>query len=143
LIVDPYPPNAALLRIFMRYHALFAASALALCTSGGAQEPDAVPEAAYRPCNGMPLSQVREVDFMAFYPPEKQAVRAAAEIDKLTFLVTVRTSASTPEWVVRAVYRELPDPDAHDRHAGVMERIARRHGSKDHGAGCGSQYYPG
>ncbi len=145
--VGPQPLNASLgfnWRTHVSHRLLYAAVALVLCNTTSAEATVVAKdplEPVYGPCGDMPLSQVREVDFMMFYPTEKQAVNAAAEVDDATFGITVRTSASTIEWVVRAVYLDLPSSEAHLHHAEVIERIARRHGSKDHAAGCGSHYY--
>ena len=93
------------------------------------------------PCGRMPMAMVHGMDFIAFYASNAQAVEAAAEIDRQLFDIIVRTSASTPEWIVRAVYRNLPEPGVHARQVEAMERIATKNGARDHGPGCASLPY--
>lgn len=91
------------------------------------------------PCGRIPMATVHQMDFIAFYATNVQAIEAAAQIDKELFDIIVRTSASTPEWTVRAVYRDLPDSDVHARQVEAMKRIAVKNGARDHGPGCAAR----
>ena len=94
-------------------------------------------------CGRMPVGQVEEMDFHLYFPSEKQAIDAAADIDEAAFAVVVRTSAASPDWLLRAVYRELPTAAAHAIHSGRMSALARANGGQYHGSGCSSHTYRG
>jgi hypothetical protein len=114
-----------------------------LCTllvaSFTAQAAPAEPSEKLRtPCGDMPIDLVRRIDFLAFFPTEKQAVDAAAEIDEAVFEIIVRMAVDRPDWVLRAIYRELPDADTHATYADSLPALVREHGGKYPGFGCNS-----
>lgn len=59
-------------------------------------------------CHSVPAHKVAEVDFLAFFGRRADAESAARLVDPDRFAVTVRRSSDQPDWVLRAVYRELP-----------------------------------
>ena len=92
-------------------------------------------------CGKMPMDQVDEMDFNVYFPTEAQAIEAAAQIDDAVFDIVVRTSATGEDWLLRAVYRELPAPDAHAMHANAVATAAKSHGGQYSGAACASQLH--
>ena len=89
-------------------------------------------------CAGLPDERVEEVDFYLYFASEAQAIDAAARIDDATFKVEVRTSAAGPEWLLRAVYRELPPEEVRARHWKTMDSLAKATGGRYEGSGCAS-----
>jgi hypothetical protein len=87
-------------------------------------------------CGAVPSERIRQIDFYSYFPTEAQAAEAAARIDGTIFEVTVRTSAASPEWLVRSVYRELPSPAARADDGKTMAALSRAHGGRYEGSGC-------
>ena len=118
---------------------------IALFHPASARAADALegkaPESAL--CGRIPIDQVEEMDFHLYFPSEKQAIDAAAHVDESTFTVIVRTSAASPEWLLRAIYRELPTATAHSLHSEKLHALARANGGRYDGAGCASHTYRG
>ena len=81
------------------------------------------------------LPGVYEMDFFGFYATDEEAIRVAAEIDEDLFRIEVREAATGPEWVVRAVYRQLPTLALHAEQVGSMRVIGDKYGSR-FGFGC-------
>ena len=92
-------------------------------------------------CGKMAMEQVHEMDFYVYFPSEAQAIEAAAQVDDAVFDVVVRTSATGEDWLLRAVYRQLPTPETHALHSDAVASIAKSHGGKYQGAGCASHLH--
>jgi hypothetical protein len=91
-------------------------------------------------CAGLPGQRVKEVDFYLYFASEALAIDAAARIDDATFNVEVRTSAAGPEWLLRAVFRELPTEGSRVRHSETMGALAKASGGRYEGSGCASYF---
>lgn len=90
------------------------------------------------PCGSMPAAQVEHMDYLAFFADQASAEVAAREIDESLFDVSVRTAASKEDWVLRAVYRKLPTPEAHARNAVRVQSVVDSQGGRLGGFGCQS-----
>lgn len=91
------------------------------------------------PCIDIPIEQADEIDFHAYFDTEAQANAVAARIDEARFEVTVRTAADGPDWVLRALYRELPDPKTHAIQGPPLAALAKSEGGRMVGFTCSSR----
>ena len=99
-------------------------------------EPD--PQAL---CIAMPRAWIRDVDFLAYFPTDAQAIEAAAHLDPNVFDVTVQWSEVVPQWLLRAVYRELPTREAFVLDNAALKRLFNEQGGRYEGSGCRSFSY--
>jgi hypothetical protein len=91
------------------------------------------------PCSDIPIDDIDEIDFLAYFDTEQQARALAAGIDNKLFEVSVRTAAYGPYWVLRALYRTLPDVETHATQNASLRALAAAQGSRDAGFGCSSR----
>ena len=94
------------------------------------------------PCTGIPDDQVHKIDFSAYFDTETQAQAVASRIDEKRFELVVRTAADGPDWILRAIYRTLPDADTYAKDTASLTALAKSDGGKNAGFGCVSKPHP-
>jgi hypothetical protein len=87
-------------------------------------------------CGELYRDQVREIDFHLYFPTEEAALDAAAELDHGRFEHQVRTSASSAEWLLRIVFRDVPTRIELDLGRRKVKALAKRHDVSFPGFGC-------
>ena len=98
--------------------------------------PDPTPKPV---CSSTPIDEIEKVDFYAYFQTEAQAIEAAAGIDERLFTIIVRTAADGPDWLLRATYRQVPDPETHAMQVQRLPALARSHGGRYPAFGCVSK----
>ena len=112
-------------------------AATATCTAYAATPHGIEPQPDFEPtlCN-IPVHRVEMVDFMGFFADRADAAAAANHFDPERFAVTIRRAELSAEWVLRAVYRSLPTPEAFAADTRRLMPARAAAGGKSNGHAC-------
>ena len=75
-------------------------------------------------CGSMLPGRVIEIDHSLYFNSAEEAANAASRVDAAEFEVEVKQSAIPPEWLMRAVYRELPAEPVLATHEAFFKALA-------------------